>query len=140
MHLSISAPSGQSTKERRNLLNSELNSYKHEKLKWRLPADSQLLSIAQEDSKIKKQMLDKMEVMDREYCKSMKSLSTNIVEKLTNSITDGFSMFRHVLLAQTQMLSAPAPPTPCSQPNFEVHAGYQDQPGPLDGSHQYFTL
>ena len=66
---------GNSTKERRELLNSKLSNYKQEKLKRKIPVDSQLLRIAQEDSKMKKQMLEQMEGMDKEYCNSMKSLS-----------------------------------------------------------------
>ena len=123
-----------STKERRNLLTSRLNNYKQEKLKRKLPVESQLLSIAQEDSKVKKQMLDKMEIMDKEYCESMKSLSRNI-EKLTDYITDGFSLFGHVLMAQTQMCAAA--PMPYSQPHYQGLNMYQDQTGPSNGSQQF---
>ena len=40
--------------EQRSLLNSKLAGHKHEKLKWKLPNDSQLVTFAQEELKIKK--------------------------------------------------------------------------------------
>ena len=113
---------GNSTKERRELLNSKLSNYKQEKLKRKLPVDSQLLSIAQEDSKMKKQMLEQMEGMDKEYCNSMKSLSQNI-EKLTESITSGFALFSQVLMEQSHTQSS----VPMPHAQSSVPMPYQPQ-------------
>ena len=79
--------------ERRALINEKLKNHKQEKLKRKLPLDSQLLSIAQDEMKVKKQLLDKLDCMDQQYSDTMKSLSSNI-EKLTNCITDVCSVFK----------------------------------------------
>ena len=47
---------------------------KQEKLKRKLPHDSQLPSIAQNEMKVKKQLLDKLDSMDQQYSDTMKSL------------------------------------------------------------------
>ena len=46
-------------KERRDLLNARLKGYKGEKLKRKLPVDTQLLSVSQEKLQIKRQLLEK---------------------------------------------------------------------------------
>lgn len=84
-------------KERRDLLSSKLAGYKKEKLKRKLPKDSLLLNCAQEELKIKKQLLERMESTDREYSNNMSKLTSNI-EKLTNSISDGFALLRQVMI------------------------------------------
>lgn len=51
---STSKPKDKTIKERRDLLDSKLKDYKGEKLKRKLPVDSHLLSISQEELEIKK--------------------------------------------------------------------------------------
>ena len=51
----------QTTNERRNLLDAKLKGYKTEKLKRKLPAESQFLNLAQEELTIKKQLIEKNE-------------------------------------------------------------------------------
>ena len=70
--------SRQVIKERRELLSAQLKGHKSERLKRKLPLESQLLSISQEEFQIKKQMLQRMDTMDKAYSNSM--------EKLTGSI------------------------------------------------------
>ena len=74
--------------KRRDMLNAKLKNYKQDRLKRTLSqsVDSQLLNCAQQDIEIKKRIIDQM---DKEYSTNMKSLSSNM-EKLTNSIADGF--------------------------------------------------
>ena len=57
------------TKERRELLSAQLKGQKSERLKGKLPLESQLLSISQEELQIKKQMLPRMDTMDKAYIK-----------------------------------------------------------------------
>ena len=83
-------------KERRELLNEKLKGYKGEKLKRKLPLDSQLLTISQEELEIKKQLLEKMDNMDKVYTNQMDKLTSNL-EKLTGSISDGFSLMRQIM-------------------------------------------
>ena len=91
-----------STSERRALINEKLKNHKQEKLKRKLPVDSQLLSIAQDEMKVKKQVLDKLDCMDQQYSDTMKSLFSNI-EKLTNCITDVCSVFKSSMIPQPYM-------------------------------------
>ena len=83
-------------KERRDLLNAKLKGYKGEKLKRKLPSDSQLLTISQEEVEIKKQLLEKMDNMDKVYINQMDKLTSNL-EKLTGSISDGFALMRQIM-------------------------------------------
>ena len=79
--------SRQVIEERRELLSGQLKGHKSERLKRKLPPESQLLSISQEDFKIKKQMLERMDTMDKAYSSSMERLTSNL-EKLIGSISD----------------------------------------------------
>ena len=58
------SPTSSTIKHRQELLNSKLKCYKQEKLKRKLPVDSQLLSIAQEELEIKKKLITRMEEVD----------------------------------------------------------------------------
>lgn len=87
----------QTTNERRNLLDAKLKGYKTEKLKRKLPAESQFLNLAQEELTIKKQLIEKMNAMDNEYSQNMNRLTSNM-EKLSSSIADGFAMLRQMMI------------------------------------------
>ena len=50
-------PTSSTIKHQRELLDSKLKGYKQEKLKRKLPADNQMLSIAQEELEIKKKLI-----------------------------------------------------------------------------------
>lgn len=65
-------------KQRRQLLDSKLNNYKQEKLKRKLPVDTQILSCAQEELQIKRQIVDKMDKMDEKYAENMERMSNNM--------------------------------------------------------------
>ena len=88
--------------QRRELLNSKLKGYKQEKLKRKLPVDSQMLSMTSEELEIKKKLLEKMDRIDKEHSSHMDRLMTNM-ERLTSSIADGFSMFRQMMQQQYPM-------------------------------------
>ena len=79
-------------KHRRQSLANKLGEYKQEKLKRKLPVDSQLLDCAQEDIKIKRRLVEKMDIMDKQYAESVQSMTKNM-EKLTESISEGFIPF-----------------------------------------------
>ena len=112
--------------KRRDMLNARLKNYKQDRLKRTLSqsVDSQLLNCAQQDIEIKKRIIDQMDKMDKEYSTNMKSLSSNM-EKLTNSIADGFLLLKNLMMPQQQQQqpqmpynvhtytrSAPPPPPP----------------------------
>ena len=87
--------SRQVIKERRELLSAQLKGHKSERLKRKLPLESQL-SISQEEVQIKKQMLQRMDTMDKAYSNSMEKL-TSSMEKLTGSISDGFALLQRMM-------------------------------------------
>ena len=89
----------QTTNERRNLLDAKLKGYKTEKIKRKLPAESQFLNLAQEELTIKKQLIEKMNAMDNEYSQNMNRLTSDM-EKLSSSIhvADGFAMLRQMMI------------------------------------------
>ncbi|CAH3149253.1 unnamed protein product, partial [Porites evermanni] len=60
-----------------------------DELKRKLPVDNQLLNVSQEELKIKKQLLERMDNMDKAHLNHMEKL-TNNMEKLTGSISEGF--------------------------------------------------
>ena len=93
---------------RRELLNDRLKTFRQEKLKRKLPVDVQLLECAKEELAIKKQLIEHMSTADKEYRENMSKLSNNM-EKLTNSIADGFSLLRNVL--HTPQMYPAYPPT-----------------------------
>ena len=125
----IASSTIKTAKNRRALLDEKLKNHKQDKLKRKLPVDSQLLTCAQEEFQIKKQLLDKLDTMDQQYTNSMKSLSSNI-EKLTNCITDVFSVFKYTMMPQPQM--SPMGPQYHQQPMgpqyHQQPMGYQPLP------------
>lgn len=74
--------SSSTIQHRRELLNSKLKGYRQEKLKRKLPVDSQMLSIAQEELEIKKKLITRMEEIDQENSTQMRRMMTNM-EKLS---------------------------------------------------------
>ena len=87
------------TVKRRQFLDNRLRSYKHEKMKRKLPVNTQLLSCAQEELAVKKRLLEQVDKMDRRYAENMEKMSQTM-EKLTNSIADGFTMLQRMMAFQ----------------------------------------
>lgn len=77
---------------------------KQEKLKRKLPLDTRLRSVEQEELAIKKQLLEKMNDMDTEYSNHMGRLNTSM-KKLAGSIAEGFALMRQVMTQGNSMLS-----------------------------------
>ena len=88
--------------QRRELLDSKLKDFRQVKLKRKIPVDAQLLDCAREDLQVKKKLVDQMEKLDKQHTENLTKLTGNM-EKLTNSIADGFALLRSVLAPpQTQ--------------------------------------
>ena len=62
----------ETTKQQREFLDEKLTNYKQEKLKCKLPVDTQLLCCAKEELKIKKRLVEQMDDMDRNVQKTWK--------------------------------------------------------------------
>nr|XP_055075109.1 uncharacterized protein LOC129454573 [Misgurnus anguillicaudatus] len=88
-------------KERRALLNEKLKGHKQDRLKRKLPAETQLLHAAEEDIKMKKRILDMMETSEKQASENFRKLSTSL-DSLTSSIADGFSLLRQVIMQPPQ--------------------------------------
>ena len=112
-------PSGESMKvtvrQRRELLDDRLKNYEQDKMKRKLPIDTQLLGCVQEELQIKKRIVERMEKMDEKYTENMERMSNNM-EKLTQSIADGFA-----LLKQVMMYQQPVPPSMYHPPPFNPY-------------------
>ena len=59
----------------------------------------QLLGCAQEELKIKKQLVEHMDEMDKKYAENMERMTSNM-EKLTESIADGFTLLKQMMTYQ----------------------------------------
>ena len=68
-------------------------------MKRKLLVDTQLLGCAQEELKIKRQLVKQMDKMDQRYAENMDKMSRNI-EKLTKSIADGFALLKQLMIYQ----------------------------------------
>ena len=95
------------------MLDLKLTNYRKEKLKWKLSAEVQMLNYAQEDIHLKKQLMDKMNNMEKEYAENTKRLSSQI-ERLTSSISDGFSILKNLIPSPAQ----PQPPQLYQMPQY----------------------
>ena len=111
-------PEEPSVLTRRKLIDATLKNHKQNKLKRKVPVDIQLLSCAQEELGIKRRLVERMEHMDKQYNNNMTRLSTNM-EKLTNSISEGFSMLHALIGQQPRYPYLPPPPQP--QPGYPFH-------------------
>ena len=88
------------------LLADQLSSYRHQKLKRKLPADVQLLECAQEDLKVKKALVTQMDKMDQMFMSNMSQMPSNMAQ-LSSAIVDGFGMLRGLLLPGQQTMYPP---------------------------------
>ena len=85
--------SGESVKRTVKQRSELLKNYKQQKMKRKLPVDTQLLGCAQEELKIKRQLVEQMDKMDQMYGENMDKMSRNM-EKITESIADSFAYTR----------------------------------------------
>jgi len=92
-------PSQSVVQQRRQFLDKKLDSYRHEKLKRKLPVDVQLLKCAEEELQVKKRLVDRMGQVDKQYAENMAKMTQNM-EKLTESISEGFSLLKTFLMFQ----------------------------------------
>lgn len=116
--------------QRREFLDEKLSNYKQEKSKQRLTVDSQL---AKEDIDIKRRLLDQIDGMDKQYSDNMAKLSANM-GRLTDSIFDGFILFRGLLLQKNSQCTThhnrpcTTPPQLMYHPLQQVMQPPQQQP------------
>ena len=94
--------------KRRQILEKKLKDYKQENLKRKLPVDGQLLGCAQEELALKKRLVEQVDMMNEKFADNMDRMTKNM-DKLTDSVADGFSFLRTMM---------------CQQPNAIYHPPY----------------
>ena len=83
-------------RKRREQLSETLNSYKQQKLKKKLPADSQLVYFAEKELEVKQSMMDKLDKMSSDHKETMNVLTTNL-KTLGDTISNAFSLLQQSL-------------------------------------------
>lgn len=83
----------------REFLDEKLKNYRQDKMKRKLPVDAQILGCAQEELAIKRRLVEQVNKMDQKYADTMDKMSQNM-EKLTNSIADGFVLLKQMMAYQ----------------------------------------
>ena len=96
--------SGDTVSKKREFLDKKLVTHRHERMKRKLPIDSQLLACALQELALKKKMVQQMDNFEKQYCETMTKISSNM-DKIANSISDGFSVLRN-------LMTHPQPPNP----------------------------
>ena len=91
-------------------------------MKRQLPAEKQYSANTQEDSAFKKKLVSMLEETEKEHAQSLQKLSDNI-EKLTNSIADGFTLLRQSIYRQHSFAMDPMPPYPQNQNHMAFQYG-----------------
>lgn len=100
-HSGSSTGTSATYKNRRDLLDAQLNDHRHSKLKRKASPEAQLLAMAQEELQLKKKFVTHMEKMEEESKKTLHSLTNNLT-KMTDSITVGFGMLQQLFSSQAQ--------------------------------------
>ena len=110
----------QTVNSRRQYLDRKLSGHKTEKMKRKLPIGVQVLACAKEDLAVKKRLVEQMDKFDKEYSESMQILTSNM-EKIGNSIAEGFNVLKHLI--------GPQPSYPYPPPIYNPH---QPHPNTFD--------
>ncbi|XP_022057211.1 uncharacterized protein LOC127536732 [Acanthochromis polyacanthus] len=109
--------SAPAVKQRRELLEAKLRGHKHDRLKRKLPAETQWLHALEEDQRVKKKLVDLLESSEKQAADNFAKM-TNTLNMLTTSIAEGFSLLRQVMQP------------PSAQPSHYM---------PYEGRGQYYT-
>ena len=101
-------------KRRREFLETKLKKHREENLKRELPVDAQLLECAQQDLAMKKHLVEQADKVNEKFVANMEHMSKTM-DKLTDSIADGFSMLR-MMMCQQPTAMYPPPMYPSASP------------------------
>lgn len=120
---------------RRDKLATQLSTYRTDRLKRKLSKDDQMAAIAQEDIKLKKQMLQKMEESEKDFSVTLNKV-TDSIDRLTSSMSasmaDAFALMRQAMFQPPPpnyshyhfnhpSMSSPPAPTPSSNQQHQEH-------------------
>lgn len=89
---------------------AKLNGHRHERLKRKLPAETQWLNAIEEDKRVKKKLVEiiMMETSEKQASDNFRRI-TDTLDRLTTSIADGFNLLR-------QVMHTPPPPPHYNMP------------------------
>ncbi|XP_061589285.1 uncharacterized protein LOC133454575 [Cololabis saira] len=90
---SSETPSG---RERRDLFLERLNGHRHNRMKRKLPAETQWLNAMEEDLRVKKRLVDFLETSEKQAADNFAKLSDTL-SRLTKTMSEGFSVLRQIL-------------------------------------------
>ena len=79
-------------RKRREQLSNTLGSYQQQKLKKKVPADSQMMRIAKRELEMKEKMMDQFDKVTSEHRDTIKKASN--LETLSDTISNAFSMLQ----------------------------------------------
>ena len=85
--------------QRREVLDEKLKSYRHQKMKELLPVHTLLLGCAQEQTQLKKRLVDQVGKMNQRYADNMERMARNM-DRLTESMVEGFGLLKHLMMYQ----------------------------------------
>ena len=107
-------------RKRREQLSNTLGSYRQQKLKKKVPADSQMMRIAERELEMKEKMMDQFDKVTSEHKDTMKKLASNL-ETLSDTISNAFSMLQQSLMPGPGPSHLPRYPThgPSFSPTYE---------------------
>ena len=87
---------------------AKLDGHRHERLKRKLPAETQWLNAIEEDKGVKKKLIEMIETSEKQASDNFSKI-TDTLDRLTTSIADGFNLLR-------QVVHTPPPPPHYNMP------------------------
>ena len=134
--------SSPSHKRYREKLDETLAMHKHKRMKKRMPADAQMLGIAEKELELKQNMADKLEAMNKDHKETMMALTENL-KNLSNTMSNAFSFLQQALMQRSSsnlppyynQYANPTPPSPTlSGSPAPAHYRSPSIPTPGDGT------
>ena len=105
-------------RKQREQLNSTLSTYKQQKMKKKMGADTQMIQFAERELEIKEKMMERLESMSQDHRDTMNLLTTNL-KMLSDTVTNAFSMLQQSL--QQRLGPSHLQPFPAASPSYGHH-------------------
>ena len=97
--------SNSSSHKRREKLDETLATYKHKKVKKRMPANVQMLQLAEKELELKQQMAERVDAMSKDHKESMVVVTDNL--KACDTKSSAISLLHQLLMQQRSSPSMP---------------------------------
>ena len=156
---SSQSSTGESTSEdslqrkRRQALDESLSTYKHKRMKKRVPGDVQLLQLAEKELELKQQMAERLDSISKDHKETMTVLTQNL-KAVSDTMSSAVALLQQSLMQRSSpsiplyynQYGYPPPPSPNlpgSSPNLPGSSSYHRTPPPSTtprGSSQDFLV